>query len=137
MTLSFGGLSIAASTAGLASAGSSVLSELPESSIPAHVADPPSSVVSSSSLQFPSDVPSATPQSISIAPPPALPSAMPGSLGGVVGFFFQTIPSILFWVIGFTSITVPTYIFTVLSMSLTFTMQFRTLYVSRGRSEGK
>ncbi|KAL1996136.1 hypothetical protein VTN49DRAFT_459 [Thermomyces lanuginosus] len=127
MTLSFGGLSIAASTAGLASAGSSVLSELPESSIPAHVADPPSSVVSSSSLQFPSDVPSATPQSISIAPPPALPSAMPGSLGGVVGFFFQTIPSILFWVIGFTSITVPTYIFTVLSMSLTFTMQFRTL----------
>ena len=56
---------------------------------------------------------------------------MPGSLGGVVGFFLQTIPSILFWVIGFTSITVPTYIFTVLSMSLTFSMQFRTLYVSR------
>ena len=55
---------------------------------------------------------------------------MPGVLGQLLVFFLHTIPSVLVWVIGFATITVPTWLFTLFSMSLTFTMNFTTMYVS-------
>jgi lysophospholipid hydrolase len=63
------------------------------------------------------------------AVPPPVETAMPGALGQLLVFFLHTIPSILFWVIGFATITIPTWLFTLFSMSLTFTMNFTTMYV--------
>lgn len=62
------------------------------------------------------------------AVPPPVETAMPGALGQLLVFFLHTIPSILFWVIGFATITIPTWLFTLFSMSLTFTMNFTTMY---------
>lgn len=63
------------------------------------------------------------------AVPPPVETAMPGAFGQLLVFFLHTIPSILFWVIGFATITLPTWLFTLFSMSLTFTMNFTTMYV--------
>jgi lysophospholipid hydrolase len=60
--------------------------------------------------------------------PPA-PATMAGWIGWLFTFVFHTIPSVLYWVITFTTITLPTWLFTLFSMSLTFTMNFTTLYV--------
>lgn len=49
--------------------------------------------------------------------------------GTVFLFFVQVLPGLLYSVITFTTITVPTALFTLFSMSLTFTMNFTTLYV--------
>jgi hypothetical protein len=64
------------------------------------------------------------------AVPPPVEGAVPGALGQLLVFFLHTIPSLLFWVIGFATITLPTWLFTLFSMSLTFTMNFTTLYVA-------
>lgn len=61
-----------------------------------------------------------------VAPP--VDTTMPGALGQWLVFVLHSIPSILFWVIGFATITVPTWLFTLFSMSLTFTMNFTTMY---------
>lgn len=67
-------------------------------------------------------------------PPPPLsspptPSTMAGWFGWLFCFFFQVVPSVLYWVITFCTITLPSWLFTLFSMSLTFTMNFTTLYV--------
>ena len=72
-------------------------------------------------------------------PPPPLsspptPSTMAGWLAWLFCFFFQVVPSVLYWVITFGTITLPSWLFTLFSMSLTFTMNFTTLYVFFGAS---
>lgn len=65
-------------------------------------------------------------------PPPSsppTPSTMAGWFAWLLTVFFQVIPSLLYWVITFCTITLPTWLFTLFSMSLTFTMNFTTLYV--------
>lgn len=54
---------------------------------------------------------------------------MAGWLAWLFCFFFQVVPSVLYWVITFGTITLPSWLFTLFSMSLTFTMNFTTLYV--------
>lgn len=54
---------------------------------------------------------------------------MAGWIGWVLTLVFHVIPRGLYWLITFTTITVPTWLFTLFSMSLTFTMNFTTLYV--------
>jgi lysophospholipid hydrolase len=71
--------------------------------------------------------PEMTPRTLPSVPPPV--DAMPGVVGRLLVFIFHTVPSLLFWVIGFATITVPTWLFTLFSMSLTFTMNFTTMYV--------
>lgn len=56
------------------------------------------------------------------APPPA----SFGLLARVVLSVFSVLPTVLYWV----TYTLPTWLFTLFSMSLTFTMNFTTLYVS-------
>lgn len=41
----------------------------------------------------------------------------------------RVIPGILYWIMAFSTITLPTVLFTLFSTSLTFTMNFTTLYV--------
>jgi lysophospholipid hydrolase len=53
---------------------------------------------------------------------------MPTFLWQLFVFCFHVVPSVLYWVITFTTITLPTWLFTLFSMSLTFTMNFTTLY---------
>jgi hypothetical protein len=86
--------------------------------------------------------PSSTPllQSSITMTPPSLPTVtpqpspiMPGVLGRLLVFCFQAIPGFLYWVITFTTITLPTGLFTLFSTSLTFTMNFTTLYVIPSR----
>lgn len=55
-------------------------------------------------------------------------TTMAGILGKIFYLIFHIIPSILYWVITFSTITVPTSLFTLFSMTLTFTMNFTTLY---------
>lgn len=49
-------------------------------------------------------------------------------LGRVILAILKVIPGVLYWAITFTTITLPTWLFTLFSMSLTFTMNFTTLY---------
>jgi lysophospholipid hydrolase len=58
-------------------------------------------------------------------------SSMFASLGRPVLSLLSLIPGILFWLITFATITLPTWLFTLFSMSLTFTMNFTTLWVPR------
>jgi lysophospholipid hydrolase len=51
-----------------------------------------------------------------------------GLLGRVILAILRVIPGVLYWAITFTTITLPTWLFTLFSMSLTFTMNFTTLY---------
>ena len=53
---------------------------------------------------------------------------MAGWFAWLFTFFFQVLPSLLYWVITFCTFTLPTWLFTLFSMSLTFTMNFTTLY---------
>lgn len=50
-----------------------------------------------------------------------------GLLGRVILSIFSVLPTVLYWV----TYTLPAWLFTLFSMSLTFTMNFTTLYVSR------
>ena len=50
-----------------------------------------------------------------------------GLLGRVILSIFSVLPTILYWV----TYTLPAWLFTLFSMSLTFTMNFTTLYVTR------
>lgn len=54
---------------------------------------------------------------------------MAGWIGWVLTLVFQVIPRGLYWLVTFSTITLPTWLFTLFSMSLTFTMNFTTLYV--------
>lgn len=54
---------------------------------------------------------------------------MAGWIGWVFTLAFQLVPRALYWLITFSTITLPTWLFTLFSMSLTFTMNFTTLYV--------
>ncbi|KAJ5219568.1 lysophospholipase NTE1 [Penicillium chermesinum] len=82
---------------------------------------------------FTSSPTSAATAVLSPSPPPLLPptpATMAGWFGWVLTFVFQVIPRCLYWLIAFTTITLPTWLFTLFSMSLTFTMNFTTLYAS-------
>lgn len=68
-----------------------------------------------------------------LTPLPPTPSTMAGWIGWVFTLIFHTIPSLLYWIVTFASITLPTWLFTLASMSLTFTMNFTTMYVSVNR----
>lgn len=50
-------------------------------------------------------------------------------MAGWIGWVLTFIPRYLYWLIAFATITLPTWLFTLFSMSLTFTMNFTTLYV--------
>jgi hypothetical protein len=50
-----------------------------------------------------------------------------GLLGRVVLSIFSVLPTVLYWV----TYTLPAWLFTLFSMSLTFTMNFTTLYVTK------
>ena len=52
-----------------------------------------------------------------------------GLFGSVLLAMARGIPGILIWIITFTTITLPTVLFALFSTSLTFTMNFTTLYV--------
>jgi lysophospholipid hydrolase len=56
-------------------------------------------------------------------------SSIFASLGRPVLSLLSIIPGVLFWLITFATITLPTWLFTLFSMSLTFTMNFTTLWV--------
>lgn len=51
-----------------------------------------------------------------------------GMMGRAVYAMARVIPGILIWIITFTTITLPTVLFALFSTSLTFTMNFTTLY---------
>lgn len=51
------------------------------------------------------------------------------SLGRSLLLIAKFIPGLLYWIVTFSTITLPTILFTLFSMSLTFTMNFTTLYV--------
>ena len=52
-----------------------------------------------------------------------------GLLGYALLAMARGIPGMLIWIITFTTITLPTILFALFSTSLTFTMNFTTLYV--------
>ena len=52
-----------------------------------------------------------------------------GLLGYALLAMARGIPGMLIWIITFTTITLPTVLFALFSTSLTFTMNFTTLYV--------
>ena len=52
-----------------------------------------------------------------------------GILGYALLAMARGIPGLLIWIITFTTITLPTVLFALFSTSLTFTMNFTTLYV--------
>ena len=56
------------------------------------------------------------------------PSSWLGLVGYVLLAMVRGIPGILIWIITFTTITLPTVLFALFSTSLTFTMNFTTLY---------
>ena len=72
---------------------------------------------------------SVQPSELTVAPdlPPS--TSWLGLLGHVLVAMARGIPGILIWVITFSSITLPTFLFALFSTSLTFTMNFTTLYV--------
>ena len=60
----------------------------------------------------------------------------PAMLGHGLLAVLKTVPGILVWAITFTTITLPTLLFALFSTSLTFTMNFTTLWVLRSFSVG-
>jgi len=54
-----------------------------------------------------------------------------GLLARIILRALGVLPGALYWIITFTTITLPTWLFTLFSMSLTFTMNFTTLYDPR------
>lgn len=50
-------------------------------------------------------------------------------LGHALLLMARVIPGMLYWIVTFSTITLPTVLFTLFSTSLTFTMNFTTLYV--------
>ena len=76
----------------------------------------------------------ASAQASALAPPiTALDTPQPSSWLGLLGYALlamaRVIPGMLIWIITFTTITLPTLLFALFSTSLTFTMNFTTLYV--------
>ena len=61
--------------------------------------------------------------------PFSLLATMAGLLTWSFNFFFRSIPGVLYAAVTFLTLTLPKGLFGVLSMNLTFTMNFTTLYV--------
>ena len=57
------------------------------------------------------------------------PTSWLGLLGHALLAMVRGLPGILIWIITFSTITLPTVLFALFSTSLTFTMNFTTLYV--------
>ena len=51
------------------------------------------------------------------------------TIGLLLKLLLGVVPGLLLWIATFATITLPTWLFTLFSMSLTFTMNFTTLYV--------
>lgn len=64
------------------------------------------------------------------------PTSWLGWLGHATLAIVRVIPGILIWIITFTTITLPTVLFALFSTSLTFTMNFTTLYANLVRLRG-
>jgi len=62
---------------------------------------------------------------LGMKPADTTPSTSFGLLGRVILSIFSVLPTVLYWI----TYTLPTWLFTLFSMSLTFTMNFTTLYV--------
>lgn len=63
---------------------------------------------------------------LGMKPADTTPSTSFGLLGRVILSILSVLPTLLYWV----TYTLPTWLFTLFSMSLTFTMNFTTLYVA-------
>lgn len=73
--------------------------------------------------------PSATFSGISDVQTSATSATWLASIGNVLMLIASLLPGLLYWLITFTTLTLPTALFTLFSTSLTFTMNFTTLYV--------
>lgn len=101
-----------------------------------NLSDKTSSTALSSLLRNVTKTASAQASELTVAPdlPPS--TSWLVLLGHVLVAMARGIPGMLIWVITFSSITLPTFLFALFSTSLTFTMNFTTLYVYSASGEG-